>query len=303
MLPTFARRTAAVAVAVLLLAVSASAYTVKYIAVKETLGVSAYMTDGACTAKESYPMMPTKASFQTQAYNTLRGAGFGKVPIGAAARQAACFDKYCTWQFNRGLFSGYELTFFEGVYVDGVLKASETASYYNNWASDHPSYWPSRSYFGKRQVGMASDGTWFNWAILELYTEWICENYVYDRDDHIFFPTFVNGDPIVGDTQSKLTHCNKVLQLNSVGEYLDVRCESKIEWWVGLVIAVVLFTAVLVAVPIVWGCLIRRKNLKETKRREDILANTGDNGALIPNQSQIAIGGLQYADDEYDEED
>ncbi|CCW59810.1 unnamed protein product [Phytomonas sp. EM1] len=244
--------------------------------------------------------MPKTESFHALAHECYKTAGFvGLVPIGGSARQAACLDSNCTWQFNHGLYLHNELTFFRGVIYKGVDKTKEVDGVYNNFRrSVSPVWWENVSYWGKRQTCMGANGSWGNIEISHLFREWICEYYEYDKSDHVFFPTYPDGDPIVPPADGKTyTHCGKPIKFDAQIRWIYQRCIEPPVWYVELCITLGITIAVfvlIILVIIVIRCVRRRR--KEQKM-EKLLTTGLENPARIPTQSQINMAGSMFIND------
>lgn len=290
------RIAAAAAALILLLAGCASAYTVTYSVVTSSTAGTAFVSDGPCP-EGSYNMMPRMASFQESASSALSGSGALMAPIGAMARQAACHDAHCEWQFNRGVWVGRELTFFYGVYFNGVDKRLLPPNHFHNWRTSYPKNWDG-DFYGNRQVVMQSDGTWTNELLNTRYSTWICETPKYDRDDSEFFPTFLNGDPIVRENDATpLTHCGHVLATNELEQFVDVQCNKGLVWWGGLIIAVIALIVVVVVVIVAAYCWCYVSDSVETQKRERVLSTARDNLANIPDQSKANASSADLQED------
>ncbi|CCW67216.1 unnamed protein product [Phytomonas sp. Hart1] len=271
------------------------AYSVRYVAIETDVGALSFDKEGLCPLKDpsAHTMMPKKESFNTLARAAYTDAGYFKsVPIGGGARQAACLDQNCTWQFDHGLYYHNELTFFLGIIFNGIDKTRSVPDVFNNFERGvAPVSWydlKNISYWGKRQPCMNSNGTWSNVEINYKFSEWICEYYEYDKSDYIFFPTFPNGDPIVPSiNDSKIHHCGKLITFDHQGRWIYQPCKDLVKWYIGCSITVGATIAFIILIVLIIYLIqyIRRK--KKEKRINRMLSVGLENPARIPTQSQI----------------
>lgn len=280
-------------VAVLLQGVSA--YNVRLTYHNVNPGVIDFERPGYCadTDAGTHTFMPTTEGFNVQAHDLLRTNGGSLAATGGFSRKAICLDSKCDWQYYKGLYYWNEMTFYAGVYYQGVLKedTSFRSDFFVNWESSYPQYWANLSYWGARQVAMTSSGTWQNVNVVTYFTDWVCETYEYTKSDTAFFPTWLNGDPITGIPagQSQYSHCGKLIEVDSQGRLKDVQCVEKFPWWAGLIIAVIALIIVVAIIIIVWCCCCLCDRSKEEEERNRKLATTRDNPSGIPNQSELGL--------------
>lgn len=286
--------TAAV-MAVLLLSELSAAYNVRYTTTLSETGQMDFELPGACVANDpaSHTMMPKTEAFQAKAEYAAKTASYSTpLPIGGEARQAACFDKQCTWQFNHGLYENNELTFFYGVYVDAELRGGPEEGVYNNFGhGKYPQYWSNGSYWGSRQpVMLPETGTWQNVAVQTYFREWVCETYEYTDSDTIFFPTYPNGEMIYkqnGPNGENYYLCGKAVKLDSQNRWINQRCEEPLEWWIPMVATVAAIVVIVFLIFCIGCCCCKCQRDRERRDREAKMRSILDNPGDIPTQTQI----------------
>ncbi|KAG5506405.1 hypothetical protein JKF63_05908 [Porcisia hertigi] len=284
-----------VGLAVLLAVIAATvvqSYSVRYAGKVSASGIMNFESLGYCAQGDSgHSMMPKLESYQVAAAEVLAINQFSKAPIGGEARQAACLDANCTWQFNHGLHFHNELTFFYGVVYKGELRGHGDESTYNNFSSDQPIWWGNVSYWGGRQPYMKGDHGWANENVVTFYHQWVCEYYEYQRSDADIFPTYPDGDVIVPQSdEGTYYHCGRLVEVDSQGRWIYQRCKEPFPWWGALIITVMLFIALIAAIiAICCGCFYFERE-KVRREQEHKLETLADNPAQVPTQTQLGLG-------------
>lgn len=237
----------------------------------------------------SHMAMPLRASHQQAIRNALLNPTTD-VPLGGGAEQASCSDAQCNWIWNRGLYSRQTVLFYKGiVYQSKSIGGPVT---YANFASLYPVSFSNQSYWSERVVVMQPSGLWKNNEVGQQYRTWICEYYEYTRDDTASFllPSYPNGDPLVLKSASNgiYSYCGATILYDSQGRWLYANCsKSSTPWWVGLLIAVILYLVVVGSIILVWCCRSYSKRQAEELARQKTAAEQRDNQGGIPSQSEV----------------
>lgn len=270
----------------------AVAYSVRYSAVNSDVGYSDFTTTDFCAMAggSAHTMMPKTASFQTEALDVFSSLQFSEAAIGGIARQAACLDANCTWQYYKGLHRSNEMTFYYGVVRDGILQGHDDPSVFHNFkVGQQPLWWSNVSYWGMRQVYMTRDGTWANTHVNHLFTEWVCEDYVYTPSDSVYFPTYPNGDviaPQTGENESYV-YCGHPIVIDDEGRWVYERCSTPFNWWAGVLIAIgatIVFYIFFIAAWLYIAAYCRGRMAAKIRREMELAnARTGDapSGAAV----------------------
>lgn len=269
----------------------ARAYDIRVTYSSVVPGRVAFGSRGYCKEVDpaSWTLMPTLESFNRKGLQALMNGGGEKAPLGGYASHPACFDSKCTWKYSEGIFLFNEVVFYRGVFYDGEVKVQSVPGFYYNWATGYPKAWENASYWGMRQPFMDAVSGWKNDNVNTPFEDWLCQTYVYAKSDSVYFPTFMNGDPIIPSFWETGSHCGHVLKMDSKNRYIDVLCEKSLPWWVGLLIATIGFIVLITLIISIWYCCLLCGKKKKNKQINNKLESVCDNQSNIPYQSQLGM--------------
>ncbi|KAG5502590.1 hypothetical protein JIQ42_05659 [Leishmania sp. Namibia] len=279
-----------VALLALLGTTAVHAYSVRYAGKTSEHGLMNFETLGYCAQDDTgHSMMPKLQSYQISAAEVLSNNNFDTAPIGGESRQSACLDANCTWQFNHGLHYRNEITFFFGIVYEGKLRGGPADGVYNNFAADQPLWWSNVSYWGGRQPYMMRGGQWANGNVVTYYKQWVCEYYEYQQSDVSIFPTYPDGQFIVGHPTGNYYHCGRLVEVDSQGRWIYQRCKEPFPWWASLVIAIISFISLVALILLICCCRFYSERAKIRKERDRKLETLADNPAQVPTQTQMGL--------------